>query len=410
MARPPVFPIDPAADAAGLLRRLGFAILMLLTPVAALVTRRGLVVLVPIGVALLVIASVLDGANRPPWTTLKGIGLSVAGLSGAILFGWCALSLAWTPFPDPAAERLGNIAATLGVVFAGYLALPDRMRSANLYLLPIGVAAAAVAAIGLALFGSAGGRGLNVDGQSLVRGLVVLVLFVWPSVAWLRSRGREIEALGLAVAVAIAAIVVPEPLPLVALGVGGIVFALTSSNPSLGTRLIAAALAGALALAPLFPLVVRPVANLFFSPSDPVIASLRVWRNVIFNDPLKLVTGYGFETAIRGRPVGLLPVNAPQSLLFEVWYELGVVGAFAAAIALAFAVRGSGRDHPPLVPGVMAAFAGDFTLACLGIGTTEMWWFTALATLVLVFVAAERGQFRTKRPKAILRLRAANDA
>ena len=33
-----------------------------------------------------------------------------------------------------------------------------------------------------------------------------------------------------------------------------------------------------------------------------------------------------------------------------------------------------------------------------------------LATLVLVFVAAERGQFRTKRPKAVLRLRVANDA
>lgn len=410
MARSPVPPIDPAADAAGLLRRLGFAILMLFTPLAALITRRGVVVLVPIGVALLVIASVLDGANRPLVATLKGIGASVAGTASALLFGWCALSLAWTPFPAPAAERIGNIAATLGVVFAGYLALPDRMRSANLYLLPVGVAAAAVAAIGLALLGPEGGRALNADGQSLARGLVVLVLFVWPSVAWLRSRGREIEALGLAVAVALAAIVFPEPMPLIALGVGGIVFALTSSSPALGTRLTAVVLAGALALAPLFPLIVRPVANLFFNPSDPVIASLRVWRNMIFSDPLRLVTGYGFETALRGRAVGLLPVNAPQSLLFEIWYELGVVGAFAGAVALFFGVIGSGRDHPPLVPGVMAAFAGAFALAVLGIGTTEMWWFTALATLLLVFVAAERGQFRTKRPKAVLRLRAANDA
>jgi hypothetical protein len=62
----------------------------------------------------------------------------------------------------------------------------------------------------------------------------------------------------------------------------------------------------------------------------------------------------------------------------------------------------AGRDHPPLVPGVMASFAAGFTLACLGIGTAQMWWFTALVATVLIFAAAERGQFRTTRPKAII--------
>jgi hypothetical protein len=37
-----------------------------------------------------------------------------------------------------------------------------------------------------------------------------------------------------------------------------------------------------------------------------------------------------------------------------------------------------------------------------------MWWFTALALVVLVFVSIERGQFRTTRPKARLFM-AAND-
>lgn len=409
MARPPSS-LDPASDAAGLLRRFGFAILLLATPLAALLTRRGLVVLAPIGIALLVIAAVLDGGHRSPAATLRRVGGSVPGVAGLVLLGWCALSLAWTPFPAPAAERLGNVLATLGVVLAGFLALPDRMRSANLYLLPVGVGLAAVAAIGLSLFGPIGGRALDADGRSLARGLAVLVLFVWPAVAWLRSRGREVEALALAVAVAGAAIASPEPMPLVALGVGGIVFALTASSPGFGTRLVAGGLAGTLALAPLVPLAFRPLANLVLDPGHPAIASLRVWRDMVFGEPGRLVTGYGFETALRGRGVGLLPVEAPQSLLFEVWYELGVVGAWAGAVALWFSVRGSGRDHPPLVPGVMAAFAGAYTLAGLGIGTTEMWWFTALATLVLVFVAAERGQFRTKRPKAVLRFRAANDA
>jgi hypothetical protein len=35
-----------------------------------------------------------------------------------------------------------------------------------------------------------------------------------------------------------------------------------------------------------------------------------------------------------------------------------------------------------------------------------VWWFTALVVLVLIFVAIERGQFRTTRPKAVLRRKA----
>jgi hypothetical protein len=34
-----------------------------------------------------------------------------------------------------------------------------------------------------------------------------------------------------------------------------------------------------------------------------------------------------------------------------------------------------------------------------------MWWFTALVVTILMFVAIERGQFRTTRPKAMLQRR-----
>jgi hypothetical protein len=45
------------------------------------------------------------------------------------------------------------------------------------------------------------------------------------------------------------------------------------------------------------------------------------------------------------------------------------------------------------------------TLACLGIGTAQMWWFTALVVAVLIFAAAETGAVRTTRPKAIFLVR-----
>ena len=75
-------------------------------------------------------------------------------------------------------------------------------------------------------------------------------------------------------------------------------------------------------------------------------------------------------------------------------------GAFAAAFVLWSGIRHSGREHPVLNPGAMATAATAFASACPGIGTVASWWFTSVTVVVLVFIAVERGQFRTSRPKA----------
>jgi hypothetical protein len=399
MAHAPSSPVDPAADAAALLRRLGFAILMLVLPLAALVARRAAVLLVPIGVVLIIIAAVLDGRHRGLRESVRRVVTAPAALAGGLLLGWCALSLLWTPFPGAASERVLGMAATAALVIAGYLALPDRTRAANLYILPIGVGIAAVLAVLLSVFADPSDR------DELERGLIVLVLLLWPSVAWLRSRQHDWEALGLAALVTVAAVVGPKPLPLAALAAGAVIYGITSVAPSLGVRATAIAMAGSVLLAPLIPLVVRPIASSFLGRDNPYVASLSAWRRIILNEPARLITGHGFETAFRGRFVGLFPPDAPGTLLFEIWYDLGILGAAAAAVALYFGVVRAGREQPILVPAAMAAFASAFALACLGIGTAQMWWFTAVATLILIFIATERGQFRTTRPKASLSLR-----
>jgi hypothetical protein len=200
----------------------------------------------------------------------------------------------------------------------------------------------------------------------------------------------------------------PQPNPAIALACGVLVFGLTVLSLRLGVRATAYVAAGLLALGPLIPFVLRPVAALALEPGHWLLRALRIWRSVVTSEPERLITGHGFETALRGRIEGLLPINAPNTILFELWYELGVVGAFAAAAALFAAVTACGRRSPPLVPGMVAAFATAYAFACLGIGTAQMWWFTALALVVLVFVSIERGQFRTTRPKAKLKL-AANE-
>lgn len=400
MARSPTQAEDAANDAAALLRRIGFFGLFVVVPVVAQVSRRATVVLAPIAVILLILASAIDGQQR---TLREGLGRLLrapAFLAGTLVILWSALSLVWTPFLGPAAERLANLVATILLTLGGYLALPDRMRSANLYLLPLGVGAASAVAILIGLSGEAMARE-NPDGDSaLERGAVLLALLGWPAIAWLRSRGRDTESFVIAVLVAGALLLAPAMTPLLALGLGALVFALTVYRQALGTRASALVLAGLLAVAPVLPFLARPIGAALLGPTAPGVLSIKAWQKLVTSEPLRLVTGHGFETALRGRFVGLLPANAPTTMLFEFWFELGVVGALAAAFALYASVRRASAASAPLVPGAMAAFATAFTIGGIGVGLTAMWWLTSLAIAALVFVAIERGQFRSRRPKA----------
>ncbi len=400
MVRPLSHTADPSTDAAAMLRRVGFALLFFAIPMGALFTRRAVVVLAPVAVVLLVLAAALDGHAKNPRDRLMGIVASPGGLAGAVLLLWAGLSLIWTPFPSQASERLLNIAGMVLMALAGYLALPERMRSANLYLLPVGVAAAALSGMILALRGA---TNFDPEGQSLERGMVVLVLLLWPALTWLHSRGRNLEALVVAFLAALAAFFTTDSPALYGLAAGAVVFAVTTALPSFGSRLTAMAMAGLLLLAPALPFILAPVARAVLRARSPVIASLDAWQKIILSDPLRLVTGHGLETALRSRVIGQIPSAAPSTFLFEIWYELGLVGAVAGAVLLYRAARGAGGDRPTLGPGIMAAFATAYALGCLGIGTALVWWFTALLVVALVFVAIERGQYRTTRPKAILR-------
>ncbi|MBO1904177.1 peptide ABC transporter permease [Microvirga sp. 3-52] len=391
---------NPSADAAAMLRRLGFAILFFAVPLAALFTRRALVVMAPLAVILLVLASVLDGSARHAWDKLTALAASAGGVAGLVLLFWAGLSLVWTPFLPQASERLLNIIGMALMGLGGYLAIPERMRSANLYLLPVGVGLAALIAISLTI---TGGSRIDPEGLSLERGMLMLVLLLWPAIAWLHSRGRNLEAIGLALAVGVCSLLTRDGLPLYGLAAGAVVFVITAWNPVFGSRLTGFVMAGLLLFAPVLPFILKPVAAGLLGANSPTALGLEVWRRVILEEPLRLLTGHGLETALRGRFFGLVPASAPSTLLFEIWYELGLVGAAAGSVLLYQAVIGAKSHRASVAPGIMAAFACAYTLGCLGIGTAQVWWFTALVVLVLIFVAIERGQFRTKRPKAVLR-------
>ena len=183
-------PLDPAADAALLLRRIGFGTLALVLPIASLVSRRAAVVLAPIGVVLLVIAALIEDP-RGFGATLRRSLLSLPGMILIGLAGWAALSLVWSPFTASATEKAGNLVLAVVLGFCGNAALPERMRASNLNLAALGTGIAG--AFALALIVIAALRHADTD-AGVERGISVILIMAWPALAWLLSRERGLSA------------------------------------------------------------------------------------------------------------------------------------------------------------------------------------------------------------------------
>jgi hypothetical protein len=401
MARPAQTSANPAVDAAALLRRFGFALLVLAAPLLAAGSRRGLVIVAPIGVALMVLATVVESEGREPlvgfWRALR----SITGGIAVFLAFWAGLSLLWTPFPSEAADRLLNL---VGIGLVGLLAvtaLPERMRASNLYLLPIGtgVAALAIVAVGARiLLGKSPAPDL--DQAQIERGVLTVAVLLPAAVTWLLSKDRLVSGFLLVAVVTASFVVADGRAALVALALGAVVFGIATVSPRAGRALTYLALPGLVLAAPFVPFILRPLAKLVRGPSDPSVETIRTWARMITDEPLRLMTGRGLDTALRAKLAGLVPQSAPSGLLFDLWFELGFLGAIALALLLARAIGATSRLHAGVAPGALMTLVVAFTLAVAGKGAAQAWWLMGLALAPLVVVAVERGQYRTTRPRS----------
>lgn len=396
MARAPQPKTDPAGEAAALLRRIGFVGLMVGLPVAAFAARTGPVLVVAIAIPLIVAASLIDGARRPARTSIEALLGSPALLAVAVAAGWAVASAAWAP-PSTISTRGSGLIGTLGVVglgFSAYFALPDRMRSANLY--PMTVGAAVSACLGLSLWVGWTGEGAAETARRSERGFAILVVVTWPALAWLRSRGRDMEAFGLAVLVAATAAFAPTPVPVVAFAIGALAYLVVGASERTGAVAVGAMLALVILSG---PLLVVGLARIAPALGWDWLRALADWQEALLRSPARLLTGHG-SGSLRADPAaaGLQQVfGAP---LLGAWYELGIVGATAAAAAVFFVLRGAAASFGPLRPGLAGGTVTGFGLALSGIDGGALWWPAALAATVLLFLATERGQFRTRRPRA----------
>jgi len=397
-------PLDPAADAALLLRRIGFGTLALALPIASMVSRRAAVVLTPIGVVLLIISSLIEDPGRFVGA-LKRTFLSLTALFLIGLAGWAMLSLVWSPFTSSASEKAGNLLLAVVLGFCGIAALPERMRAANLNLAALGTGIAGLFAIALIVVAAL--RHAEAEAGSVERGISVVLIMAWPALAWLLSRDRGLSALGLALVVGLLALTRFEDGEAVAMICGAVAFGAVSANRDIAARVVATIIAGLMLVAPILPFLLIPIVSRFPENTGDFAQSLAVWADVVSREPIQLITGHGLDTVLRGRITGTLPPTTPTTLLFETWYELGIVGAAAASTCLYFAIRAAGRMPVALAAGGIAAFTTAFALSALGFATLQPWWLMTLTTVVLLFGAIARGQYRTDRPIAPLSLKPA---
>ncbi|WP_018266824.1 hypothetical protein [Methylosinus sp. LW4] len=387
---------DPAAEAARLLARLSIMLLFIISQLAPILTRQTIYILLPIGAALLLLSASLAPESRR-LREIAVLALTPTALAAFFFVGWTGLSLAWTPFGAGPAERYAKSAATLALVAAACALLPARTKTSNLNLLPIGTGAAAAALAAVALLSANGGDPpLDLDSNALQRAGLGLALAIWPALGALALRGRWVSAALLALVSVAACLLARAPNALPALIVGALALALSFGKARRAGSLLAILSAALILLAPLAPILVHLVAP---ERLPTFAAPLETWGRIIANDGPRLLIGHGFGAAVFGVAGHYLYPDTPRSMLFQVWFDLGVLGALGLAAVVARAFYVIGRTRPVLAPFLLGGLATGLTICVLGPAAEQLWWLTLAGLNAIAYALVLKGQFRTRRPR-----------
>jgi hypothetical protein len=387
---------DPAQQASGLLIRLGVAVLALGVPGGAIFSRRLIFSMMPVGAAL-VLLGVMLSPKRADLGRLRAIVASPTALTALFLLGWAGLTLIWTPFANLAAERYFKTAGTLLLAALTAGLLPQHTKTSNLYLLPIGLGVAAIAALAIGVVAPPVSPAPDIESSTLDRAALTLTMLLWPALGALAVRDRWASAGALAVAVAIAIIAVWTPTALAALSLGAITFSLATTAPQRVGRILGIVFGALVAIAPAIPVALAPLCRASASVFAKAILTA---EQIVLGDPLRLLTGHGLDAAQRSISIGYLPATTPRSAIFEVWYEFGVVGALALAVLVALAFRSASLAPRPASAFLLAGLVCGVVIGISGLVTAQLWWLTLLAVAGVQFALVVKGQYRSVRPAA----------
>jgi hypothetical protein len=384
------------------LRRIGFATMVGLLPIAAVTMRHAVVGIAPVGAILFALAMLIESEGREPFRSILAMLRTPVAIALIFLAFWAGLSLLWTPFYEDASERLVKAVGVGLAAFAAAASMPARMRTSNLYLLALGAGLGAIAAMVWVVIVPNAHTAVDGEGPVMVRTAMSVNLLAWPALAWLLMRSERAAAILLVLAVACAVLLAGSPAAVLALLAGAVGFGLTSIAPRQLIPFIAALLALMVLAAPLLPFALTSLGEFFYGADTSMLKASLIWRDSVMAEPIRLLTGHGLDTALRSQLAGILALGAPQSILFEIWYELGLLGALPVAFIVFSALRRAANLGEAIAPCLVGAVLNLFAFACLGLVGSQTWWLTLISILSIAFSAVIHGRFGTRRPKAVL--------
>jgi hypothetical protein len=393
-------PRDDAADAARFLTRLAYVVFAIGAPVGLLLHPLAIYLLSPIAVGLLAFAAALDPYAVDTRRFNRGIRSPITLMSLALL-AWAALSIVWTPFRVEAWQQsLRYIGFAAGIAIALGVARPHA-RATNIYLMTAGVvlSMAMVFASWIALkYGS------TFDYDRIGVGGLLIATLAYPAMAGLTARGRDGYARALMVLTLVFLYAIDSASVMLAFLAGFTVLSFAFTGPRRAAREMSWIAATIIGFAPVFIMVGQPLLramlNAKLPTQTPPYPSIGYAFTVITRDGARLITGHGFETMTHGMLVGALPPQTPAVALYQIWYELGIVGAWTTAAIVFFAFRAIGDLPPRISPFLAAALT---TVLALGITRANLDDWTWLMMLGLALVSADvaaRSHYLTRRPSA----------
>jgi len=326
------------------------------------------------------------------------------GLIIALFLAVCGLGLSSSILPKLSLARLEQM---VGISIASLLLLtlelsPGRTRrliSILSWMVPAGVAILALDTItDFPLQHVIGGPAANI-GTKYNRGLISLVLLLWPMAAHLAAMGKRVKAGLLFVMVLAATLIGLSATGLAALLAGMAVWLAASYAP----RMVRLGMGGGLTvLALALPLLMRVLARARPELSDLVkmsgIHRLEIWDYMSARILERPLAGWGLGAAI-GVPIRpeelatYLYADAggiyPHNQWIELWLETGLPGV---ALALAMVWLALNRIGGRWQAYALAALASTLTASMLNFEiTTDSWW-AAVAASALLFKLLPRDE------------------
>eukprot|EP01037_Dinobryon_pediforme_P006175 gene6175-6242_t len=330
---------DPAEDAALLLMRLGFIVLFLGLPLGGELSRRSLFLLVPIGL-ILSLGSALLVMSRSMRARAFEIHMSLVLSAALALIFWTLLSLLWSPYWF---DSIGFVIKALLTGLFGWLtcrALPEHTRSANLYLVSIGLFLAVLSPlIRPALHLSQAADYLVMDD----RAAITLVVMAWPGIAALAIRRHMIWATILGIGVAVVLSLTHQVTAVIVLAVGAVVYAVSTAARDKLAHWLGLAFGLAILLGPLLTLAL----GLLVNPGSSFGIYGLALKQSLLSDLARLVTGRGLGSSSHSA-LGVYDPIAAHWLGFELWFDLGLLGVLAMAALIYSSFRACTYLHPAL--------------------------------------------------------------